>query len=310
MYGFIYPIGDLFIRAWRMLCYAPCPLHGEEACRPFFVVGAARSGATLLRRILQASPEVHIPPEVKTLGRAISFFRRNRNMRWEHLVYNVIALFEFHPEADALGVSLRPLAQRLVGAPPEMRSLAFILDSFYRFHGDQKGETFTRWGDKTPGNVRYMDRIRAVFPDAKFVCMIRDGVDAISSSLEAGIRKEVANATKKWLDDVRKMRSCVRRRPRICFSVRYEDLVSNPQAMVQGVCEFLDIGFSPEMVERLDHVDAMSDLGAFEHHSNAGKPISTASIGKGRRAVSAEDRAIIQRLAGSELQALGYEPAV
>jgi len=293
-----------------MLWYPPVPLHKEEGCRPFFIVGPARSGTTLLRRILQASPEIHIPPEMKTLGRAISFFRRNRNMRWEHLVHNVVALFEFHPDADALGISLRPLAQRLVDAPPEKRSLAHILDSFYRYHGGQNGETFERWGDKTPGNVRYLDRIRAVFPDAKYLCMIRDGVDAVASSLLAGIKKEVADAAMQWRADIRAARSFARRHPADCREVCYEKLVTDPGAAIKEVYEFLQVGFSPEMIESRDHVDAMTDLSVFEHHAKAGEPITTESIGKGRRGLPPEDRAVVQRLAGDMLRALGYEPAV
>ena len=49
-------------------------LRGQERYRPFFIIGAARSGNTLLRRVLYAHPEIHIPPETFVLRAAIRKF--------------------------------------------------------------------------------------------------------------------------------------------------------------------------------------------------------------------------------------------
>ena len=39
------------------------PLHGRDRYRPFFIVGSGRCGSTLLRAMLEAHPDVHVPPE-------------------------------------------------------------------------------------------------------------------------------------------------------------------------------------------------------------------------------------------------------
>ena len=44
------------------------PLHRSEDIHPFFIIGPDRSGNTLMRRVLEAHEDVHIPPESYVLG--------------------------------------------------------------------------------------------------------------------------------------------------------------------------------------------------------------------------------------------------
>ena len=53
---------------------------------PVFIVGSGRSGNTLLRRILNASNEIYIPPEMKMLNHIISIYHRYSNAPWNELV--------------------------------------------------------------------------------------------------------------------------------------------------------------------------------------------------------------------------------
>ena len=53
----------------------------------------------------------------------------------------------------------------------------------------------------------------------------------------------------------------------------------------------------------------MSDVGSANHLANVRKPIFTASLGKGRRELSAEQKEILQNLIGRELELMGYPPA-
>jgi hypothetical protein len=142
-----------FHRFRHIIPFTGYPLNRKEAIRPFFIIGSGRSGNTLLRRILYAHPELHIPPETYILGRTIKLFLENRNMRWTDLVYLVLSQFEYYPEFVTFEITLRPLVQRLVVAPKDVRSLAFILDSFYRYHAETKSIHCKRWGDKTPMNT-------------------------------------------------------------------------------------------------------------------------------------------------------------
>jgi hypothetical protein len=91
--------------------------------------------------------------------------------------------------------------------------------------------------------------------------------------------------------------------------VRYEDLVTDPEPVVRRTCAFLDIQFDPCMLApdaaRID----MPDVALRPHLSNVANPISTASIGKGRRQLGQAEKERLQELIGHQLASLGYAPA-
>lgn len=305
---FVYPWFDQLSRFKTLVTLRGYPLHRSEGYRPFFVVGSGRCGTTLLRRILQASPQVHIPPETYMIGPAIKFFRHNRDKLWGHLVRSVLSMFEFNKEFDRFGISLRPLMHDLLDAPKEDRSLALILDSLFRYHGNQTGQTFTRWGDKTPLNSYCLDAILAVFPDACFVHLIRDGVDVVYSLCDANLVNDLQCGAKRWKTAIAAVDAFSRKHPTRCIEMRYEAMVKDPQTAIERVCNFLEIPFDRLMLETEGHPDEMKDLTTYLHHTNVLNPIDSVSIGKGRRELSREDKQKLHRLIGSELERLGYEP--
>ncbi len=289
----------------------PYPLHRGEPYRPFFIVGSGRSGNTLLRRLLQASPEIHIPPETYVLGKVIRSFRRYRLvMRWEHLVHLTLSMFEFYPEFDTFEISLRPLAQRLLNTPPGSRSLALILDSFYRFHGEETGKKFSVWGDKTPNNSYALDRIFSTFPKAQFIHILRDGADVVPSLIKAGIRVDLPSAAKRWQTSVAAVQQFIKKHPENCHELRYENLVQSPQKTMAPLFEFLKLPFDPALIDSQAPANTMRDLTKYSHLSNVMDPISTDSIGKGRKELSSEQKQVLQEMLGADLKRLGYAPLV
>ncbi len=112
------------LRARSVVFARKHPLCAGERFAPFFIVGSGRCGTTLLRRILAAGGQVHIPPETYKVGPAVRFFRRNRDRAWSFLVRGVLSMFEYHPMFERWKISLRPLAAELGELPPGRRSLA------------------------------------------------------------------------------------------------------------------------------------------------------------------------------------------
>ncbi|MHC4249430.1 MAG: sulfotransferase family protein [Planctomycetota bacterium] len=290
------------------------PLHRHEDFRPFYVVGSGRSGTTLLRRILQASPQVHIPPETHPLAGAIALYRSSRHRDWAELVRRVFALFECDEYFQrAFGISLQPLLARLEKLVPGRRSLARMLDAFYRYHGEQTGQSFEKWGDKTPANTFAMSAIHAVFPRVQFVHTVRDGVDVVASMLEAKTTPALGTldgAALRWKRSVAAARRFARRHRDACHEIRYEELVNHATETVAELCDFLSIRYDPRMTESLDHVREMGDVPIYGHLSKVTQPIGTGSVGRGRRELSRDDRARLQDLIGRQLSQLGYDSAI
>ena len=283
------------------------PIRGPEVIRPFFIIGSGRSGSTLLRRILQAHSELHIPPENHALGAAVTVYRRNRGLSWPHLVDLVLGTFQFSHGFEAFGVDLRPLAGRLHDAPKRERNLAHLLDELYRFHAEAQHQLCVYWGDKTPLNTFNAFKIASVFPNARFIHMVRDGIDVVESYVRSGLIPSYEEAARRWSLSVDAAQLVGRRYRSRFLEVRYEDLVREPDQIVRNVCAFLDVGFEPDMLVRTEHAKSMGDVLQYGHHAKALLPISASSVGTGRRVL---DRSILETLApviGAQLRDLGYE---
>jgi hypothetical protein len=259
--------------------------------------------------VLYAHPDLHVPPETFVLGYSIRLFRQNRNLHWKDLVHLVLSTFEYYKAFDAFQIdSLRPLATRLVGLPRERRCLAAILDGFYRYHAEAAGRACVRWGDKTPDNTFYLDRIQSVFPEAQYIHIVRDGCDVVYSFMNTGMFPSAAQAAEIWLKMVEHGRRFTRGHPGSCVEVRYEDFVSRPEETVRGLCDFLGVEFRSDMLESQEIADEMGDVSMLEHHRNVAAPITPASIGKGRKNPSNDQKKIVQKIIGPTLDELGYNP--
>jgi len=300
------PLYDVVSRLKRTFFNKAYPLAAPLLPSPFFIIGSGRCGSTLLRRMLQANPDVHIPPESYVLGEVGRLFMRNRQMDWHYLVNLVLSTFEYQREFDKFDMDMRALVHQLWELPEQERSLAAILDSLYRFHGQYTGQNFTVWGDKTPENTFELDMLIRIFPQSKFIHLLRDGVDVAASFVSRGLMDDMLSAAKHWQTAVLTSREFMQQYPKQCIEVRYEDLVASPEQTLQGLCGFLNIPFHVSMVKSLQHTQQMGDLNAYAHYEKVLEPVSTSNIGLGRSNLSEQDKRVIQQQIGATLVQMGY----
>src|SRR5690242_12511134 len=126
-------------RTRRLLQHLPVlvrgrPLSGAERYQPFFIVGSGRCGTTLLRAMLEAHSDVHIPPETFVLEEAVRDYRRYSRLPWGVVLAMVLAKFEFHAHWQNWDFALGPLFRELERLSPERRTLADVLAAVYQGH--------------------------------------------------------------------------------------------------------------------------------------------------------------------------------
>ena len=172
-----------------------------------------------------------------------------------------------------------------------------------------------RWAEKTPLNIRHLDWIMARWPEARIVHVLRDGRDVVCSMREHPDRRwvdgrwvkelnprSVEEYARRWVSDTDAgMRW--RGDPRY-LEVRYEDLVQEPAATLERVLAFLGEPFDPALL-------AVDPVAAEAPASRAGRPdaagaITTTSMGRWQRDLSAADQEVVHRVAGARLVELGY----
>jgi hypothetical protein len=270
---------------------------------PFFIVGNDRSGTTMLRLILDRGADAAIPPESMFLtdfadalaagaprdaAGAAELMRRV----WEH---PKVRLWELGSQPPAVPDGLRGEdAFRFIAAAP--------FEAYAARHGKP------RWGDKTPHYVHHVDKLLRLWPEARFVVLVRDGRDVALSLRRMPFGPNNAWAAAQWwARGIRAGARAAEEHPGAVLTIRYEDLAERPAEQVRRVCEFLGLGYSDDMLA-LEHVDPariVPDQAAWFPTLFDG--INTSAVGRWRREMGARDRRIFAALAGAELALHGYE---
>ena len=180
-----------------------------------------------------------------------------------------------------------------------------------------------RWGDKTPGYVRYMALIADVLPEAHFIHIIRDGRDAWLSIRDLWFGpntvEEAAETWQGWIVDARRDAQAV---PHY-VEVTFERLVSEPEATLRGLCGYLDLPWDDAMLrfherapERIaevitDYREEGRLVATVEQrhaiHALLKGPPDTTRVGRWRRELPPEEIAAFEAIAGGTLASLGYD---
>lgn len=276
------------------------------AVPPLFIIGSGRSGNTLLRAILYQHPAFCIPPESYVLGDVVRWFRMYSFLPWPTLSAAVLDIFETHPQFHTWEIDLRELRASVRTYAPPRQTLADLLDALYRYYHAIKKPEAVRWGDKTPLNTFYVDRIHSVFPGAQYIHILRDGRDVVASYLGSGHYDSLELACRRWQISIRRAQRFARSiGERQYMEIRYEDLVSTPEETIRGLADFLNVEFIDVMLRPQEIAGDLGDT-HLPHHANVANPISTASIGRWKHELTDEQQAILMRELGSDLDSLRY----
>ncbi|WP_373654769.1 sulfotransferase family protein [Thiohalorhabdus methylotrophus] len=274
---------------------------------PVFIIGSVRSGTTLLRSVLNSGGELAIPPESFVLPEVITKFKNYCYLPWSDLVKLIIGEFVSDPfwHSD-WNMDVSPCYERMIALPESERSLASIIESIYKEYSLQNYGEERRWGDKTPYNCVALPSLLNTFPDAQFVHIVRDGRDAVSSAIRAGIYDDIEEAARRWEKDVRACRDLGLQLPDEAFlEIKYEHFVTYPDSKIKELCNFLGVTYSYKMQE---YYKSPGDIRVSyrEAHKNLNKPISGNSIGSWKRRLSKGQVRALEKLVGSTLRELGY----
>ncbi len=205
----------------------------DDARRPVpFVVGMNRSGTTLLRMMLDAHPELTIPPETHFVPDLIKAARED-----SATPESALAAMKSAREWGDFGFSDEEMLGRL-RALPEIKPGPAVR-TFYAAYTEQQGKP--RWGEKTPTYVQKMRLIQRAIPEARFIHVIRDGRDVALSVLDRTVRDlTAADIARRWQKKITKAREDS---PKLdhYVEVRYEDLILDTEPVLRRVCEFIEL---------------------------------------------------------------------
>lgn len=276
---------------------------------PIFIVGVNRSGTTLLRLILNAHPHIAIPEELNYFNPWIDAHWRERADDIEGFRRRVHwYLHEKLPAGVLPGIDLDSLEDEIVARARvyDWRAVYQGALASWAHHFDKP-----RWGEKTPGNLFYVDTLRTMFPGAQFLHLVRDpraGVQSMQKTsffgddvainalnrrkyLREGLYRDATMPSDQWM------------------RVRYEDLLRTPEKTVRGLCDFLGEPFTPSMLSYYERAEQyMHSAAANGHNQAARRPIDASRAEAWRDRLPPMDAARIESICRHEMNALGYTP--
>lgn len=269
---------------------------------PFFIVGAQRSGTTLLRLMLAAHPRVAIPPESHFIPDLLRIERRAGGLCGiREDVARMLVTHDRLVDFDLGPAFIRETVARLW--PLTTRA---ITEALFAEYARRRGKP--RWGDKTPRHCNFLPKLGAVFPEARFIHVVRDGRDTAMSSVKAAFGPNTwTTAAYLWRDSVRAARRGAQSlAPDRWMEIRYEDLLGDPRAILERVCAFLGEDFHEDMLRYAERADGLVPKWERSWHAKLSGPIDGTNTGKWRRELTSEQIALLQWVGAAELRAYDY----
>lgn len=302
----------------------------EDQCSELaLVVGAARSGTTLLRLLLDAHPQIGCPAEA-----GLPALMSHMAQVWVTVDADILegapASDPGRPGADATGE--RDTSVDETGEddpanllPPSLRPeaaewiYATMLHTMRRYC-DREGKRL--YVDKSLDSVFHLDLVQQVFPNLKCVLAFRHVMDTIASGIEAspwGFQaygygpyvqatpgNTVAALARYWLDHVTRALAWERHHPDACFRVRYEDLVTNPGPTMEKLQTFLGVSADSSVLTAA--FDGAARRGPGDYKIEHTEAIHTRSVGHGKRVPITMLPAPLLTAINEKLEALQYPP--
>jgi hypothetical protein len=269
---------------------------------PLLVLGVRRSGTTLLRVMLDRHSELAVPDESYFVPQLADRHRGRVDVdRFVADLRRLPTLREWDVPVEEVRARLRP-----------GMAVGDAIAAVYETYAARRGKS--RFGDKTPMYMQHLRLLERLFPEARFVHLIRDGRDAALSflAMPEGIvtrtwahPESAAGFACQWRAEVTAARRLgCRVGPERYLEVRYEELVVAPEQGLRRICDFAGLEFEQGMLEYAGGVD----VSAKPHQRSLAKP-PTAGLRDWREQMAPEDVRAFEAVAGDLLLELGYGAA-
>lgn len=257
-----------------------------------------------MRAILDAHPALAIPGESYFplwFAQRRRYYERNQRFDTSAFVTDLVAHSWFRRWDLPGSQVLQAMAEAEPSTYPD------AVRQLYSLYARQRGKR--RYGDKTPTFVLHIRQLAALFPEATFIHVVRDGRDVALSLLEKSWGPTtISDAALHWRLHVHRGMQAGRHLERGRYhEIRYEDLVEDPESGARTLCRIVAVDYDPAMLRYFERADLLlHGLPDAAAHRNVLLP-PTKGVRDWRSAMDEHDVARFEVLAGRVLDQFGYE---
>lgn len=270
--------------------------------RLIFVGGCERSGTSLVQKVLVSHSRVAGGPEFVFTGRIAELYRR---MSANHPGPYATRLEAFY-DGDELAAAFR----------------RFYAGFFRRLFERKTGAAY--FCEKTPSNIYAAPQLLEIFPDSRFVHVVRDGRAVLASLRDVRKRFEAAGEAGYNRATFRSRHICARwnRAVDVHFElmadaelagrvagVKYEDLVREPERVLTGLFGFLDLDLEEKALapESITAEEAGMPIDGFWYTDEMyNRGFDPGGIGRWKQSLPAPVRVLGSLLMAAGLRRLSY----
>lgn len=272
-----------------------------------FVVGCPRSGTTLLQRMLDNHPQLTVANDTHFITRAAKRVLRKDSKPL--LTAELVNAVKSYRRLYRMGLE----EHEIDNAAENCHTYAEFVGRLYLLRGKHQCKPLS--GEKTPDYCRQMPALHALFPNARFVDIIRDGRSTALSTLNWATGSKGPGKWSLWNEDPvgtcalwwRWQAGSGQRDGQILgnklyYQIKYENLVANPEKELESIALFLDIPYSDDMANY--HAGKTKSAPGLSAKSAWLPPVK--NLRNWRNDMPPEDVDVFEGIAGDLLRDNGY----
>lgn len=259
----------------------------QKTTNLLFLCGFPSSGTDLLKNTINAHSEVYINGEFPLLLKVAS--------KYDPIV-----------PASAVPTLLQELQGIDIHRNFENPSPQLDKDrshhTFAEIYAAMLNSKDVRWkGNKTPQNTENIDRLKRIFPQAKFILIVRDIRDVALSWYKKWGKDKLLCAWK-WNERMKRGHQLLQDLNESDYAiVKYEDLLNDTEGTTRQICETLGLEFQDRILEFHKYVDRPLD-----GKLNYGAPVIQGNAGKWKRQLANPEIKRIEEIAFEALNLFNY----
>ncbi|XP_066956937.1 protein-tyrosine sulfotransferase 1 isoform X3 [Macrobrachium rosenbergii] len=256
-----------------------------------FIGGMPRSGTTLARAMLDAHPDIRCGEETRVVPRILQM-----RQQWKRSAKESMRLQEAGVTDEVLDEAIS----------------SFILDIVVNH-----GQPASRLCNKDPFTLKSASYLSKLFPNSKFLFMVRDGRATVHSIISRKVTitgfdlSSYKQCLQRWNNAVQTMNTqCEELGPTKCLHVYYEQLVLHPQEWMKKILDFLEIEWNDAVLHHEDHINKPGGVSLSKVERSSDQVVKPVNLDALTKWVGQIPKDVVEDMANVApmLATLGYDP--
>ncbi len=277
----------------------------------FFVVGRPRSGTTLLRTLFDAHPNISFPPECQFI---INLYPKYGSItKWR--TTDILGFYDDLIQQwlfDTWKIDNDSLKNNLLKYEGTTTYGNICKAVYLEYQSLFAKDEIKFIGDKNPGYAIYTRQLMKIFPEAKFIHIIRDYRDNFVSIKNVDFEVPIPSlVVQKWKYFYKKFKKDSKHKPSVYRVLNYEKLACSPESEYGKLCDFLGIDYTDSVFdfhEKKDDILEQYPTGYINtYHTSLMQKINTSKIGVWKKQLTDKQVKIMDLTAGRIAEESGYQ---